>query len=147
MRSSLRLFVSLLLAASATLAWGQAATSLRGNVTDPSGSAIRDAQVTVVDAATSFTRTTRTGADGSYVLAELLPGTYDVTVVAKGFRKSQTRGLIVRVDLPATLNVQLTIGAIDEVISVTAEAPILNTTDASVGHTMEANAIENLPIP
>ncbi|MFZ1139811.1 MAG: carboxypeptidase-like regulatory domain-containing protein [Candidatus Sulfotelmatobacter sp.] len=127
-------------------AWGQATTSLRGTVTDPSGSAIREAQVTVVNASTNFTRTTPTGADGAYVFVELLPGTYNVTVEAQGFRKYEETGVLLRVELPATVNVQMKIGAAAEVISVSAEAPPLNTTDSSIGHTMGTNEIENLPL-
>lgn len=69
-----KLAIFLGLSACATLAWGQATTSLRGTVTDASGSAIRGAQVTVVNPSTNFTRTTETGNDGTYVLPELLPG-------------------------------------------------------------------------
>ena len=142
-----RLAVVVLLGVCTTLAWSQATTSLRGTVTDASGSAIRGAQVIVVSSSTNFARTTATGADGTYVVPELLPGTYTVTVEAKGFSKHEESGVALRVELPATLNVQLKVGAITETVSVAAEAPALNTTDATVGGTMESNAIENLPLP
>lgn len=142
-----KLAIFLLLSACATLAWGQATTSLRGTVTDASGSAIRGAQVTVVNTSTNFTRSTETGNDGTYVLPALLPGTYNVTIEAKGFSRHQDNGVALRVELPATLNVQMKVGSISQTISVTAEAPILNTTDATMGQTMETNAIENLPLP
>lgn len=128
-------------------AWGQATTSLRGTVTDSSGLAINGAHVTVVNSSTSFTRTTETGGDGTYVFAELLPGTYNVIVEAKGFGKFQETDVPLRVELPATVNVQMKVGTTAEFISVTAEAPPLNTTDASIGNTMETNAIEDLPLP
>ncbi|SPF39464.1 Cna B-type protein [Candidatus Sulfotelmatobacter kueseliae] len=131
----------------ATATWGQATTSLRGTVTDPSGSAIRGAQVTVVNPSTSYTRQTQTGADGTYVFVELLPATYNLTVEAKGFKKYLEAGVLLRVDLPATVNARLEVGAIAEVVSVTAEAPTLNTTDSSMGQTMGTNEIENLPLP
>jgi len=136
-----------LVCACATAAWGQATTSLRGIVTDPSGSSIREAQVTVVNSDTGYTRTTATEADGTYAFAELLPGIYRLAVEAKGFNKYEQIGVNLRVDLPATINVRMKVGAISETVSVTAEAPTLNTTDASVGQTMERNAIENLPLP
>ncbi len=131
----------------AIAAWGQATTSLRGTVTDPSGSAIRGAQLAIVNASTNFTRQTQTGADGTYVFVELLPGTYNLTVEAPGFKKYAETGLPLRVELPATVDVRMQVGTISETVSVTAEAPILNTTDATVGQTMDANAIENLPLP
>jgi hypothetical protein len=130
----------------ASIGWGQAATSLRGTVTDPSGSAIRGAQVTVVNPSTTFTRQTQTGGDGTYAFVELLPGTYNLTVEAKGFKKYLGNGVVLRVELPETANIQMQVGAIQEVVSVTSEASALNTTDASVGNTMGANEIENLPL-
>ena len=54
-------------------AWGQASTSLRGIVTDPSSSAIGQAKVTLVNPSTNVARQTQTGADGTYVFVELLP--------------------------------------------------------------------------
>lgn len=131
----------------ATFAWGQATTSLRGTVTDSSGSAIRGARATLVNSSTNFSRTTETTSDGTYVFAEILPGAYDLSIEAAGFGKYQQKALTLRVELPATVNVQLKVGTIAEVVSVTAAAPAINTTDASVGQTMEANAIENLPLP
>jgi hypothetical protein len=148
MKKHLELMIMLLcLAVYATAAWGQATTSLRGTVTDPTGLAIRGAQITVLNASTSFARTTTTGNDGGYTFVELLPGTYEVTVESQGFKKYEEKGVILRVELPATLNVQMKVGAASEVLSVTAEAPQLNTTDASVGQTMGHNDIENLPLP
>ncbi|HZP61994.1 MAG TPA: TonB-dependent receptor [Terriglobales bacterium] len=127
-------------------AWGQALTSLRGTVTDPSGSAIRGAQVTVLNSETSFTRSTKSGPDGTYSFVDLLPGTYNLTIESQGFQKYVQSGLVLRVDLPATANAHMKVGAVSEVVSVTGEAAQVNTTDASVGHTMGANEIEELPI-
>src|SRR5208283_6006 len=55
--------------------------------------------------------------------------------------------IVLRVELPATVNVQMKVGAVAETVSVTAEAPTLNTTDSSMGQTMGTNEIENLPLP
>src|SRR5579884_842549 len=103
-------------------AWGQALTSLHGTVTDPSGSAIRGAQVTVLNSETSFTRSTRTGPDGVYNFVDLLPWTYSLTIESQGFQKYVQSGLVLRVDLPATANAHMKVGAVSEVVSVTAEA-------------------------
>jgi hypothetical protein len=127
-------------------AWGQATTSLRGTVTDPSGSAISATQVTIVNSSTGFTRTAKTGSDGGYTFVEVLPGTYTLTVEATGFKKYEQAGVVLQVELPATVNVQMKVGSTSEVVSVTAEAQALNTTDASLGNTMGTNEIENLPL-
>ena len=147
MEKLLKLTALLCVTVFATFAWGQAATSLRGTVTDPSGLAIRDAQVALSNADTGFSRITTSAADGTYVFPELLPGTYKLSVEAKGFSHFEERGVALRVDLPATVNVHLKVGATAETVTVTSEAPVINTTDASVGQSMETNAIENLPLP
>jgi hypothetical protein len=130
----------------AVAAWGQGTTSLRGTVTDPSGSAIRGAQITIVNPSTSFIRKTQTGADGDYVFVEVLPGTYNLTVENPGFGRFEEKGVELRVELPATVDVQMKVGAAQETVSVSAEAPPLNTTDPSIGNTMGTNEIEGLPL-
>ena len=114
----------------AVAAWGQATTSLRGTVTDPSGSAIRGAQITIVNPSTSFIRKTQTGAEGGYVFVEVLPGTYNLTVENPGFGRFEEKGVELRVELPATVNVQMKVGATQETVSVSAEAPPLTATSA-----------------
>jgi hypothetical protein len=128
------------------MAWGQASTSLRGAVTDPSKAAIPGAKITLINPGTGATRSTTTGADGTYVFTEVLPGTYTLTVEANGFQKYEQTGLVLRVALPATENVQMKVGAVTQVVSVSGEAPLLNTTDASVGQTMGTTQIEQLPL-
>ncbi len=131
---------------SGTAAWGQATTSLRGTVTDKSGAIVSDAAVTLTNLDTNQTRATRSTAGGVYELVSILPGRYKLTVAAKGFRTYVEPAVILQVSLPATANVQLEVGAAAETVEVTGEAPLLNTTDASLGHTMGDQAIEQLPL-
>ncbi len=138
--------LGLLLVLGAQPAWGQATTSLRGVVTDPSGAAVPNAQVTLTNTATNTVRTAVTGSDGAYAFTEVQPGTYTLTVEAQGFRKYERRNLVLQVSLPATVNVRLEIGEVSQVVSVTAEAPLLNRTDASLGQTMGSLEIQELPL-
>jgi hypothetical protein len=127
-------------------AWGQATTSLRGVVTDPSAAAVPNAKVTLSNPATNFTRTTTTATDGSYTFAQVLPGTYALTVEASGFQKYEQQGVVLQVSLPATVNVRLTVGSLSQVVSVVGVAEALNTTDASLGETMGPTQIVQLPL-
>src|SRR5579871_405913 len=127
-------------------AWGQALTSLHGTVTDPSGAAIARAQVTIVNTSTNFSRSVMTGASGGYTFAAVLPGTYNLTVSAEGFQKYEEKNVLLQVQLPATVDVHMRVGTVQSVVSVTSEAPSLNTTDASLGHTMGSTEIEQLPL-
>ncbi len=127
-------------------AWGQAATSLRGTVTDPSNASIPNATVTLTNTDTNLARTATTDQEGSYVFAQVQPGHYSLVVEGAGFAKFEQKGIELLVNLPATLNVRMKIGAATQTVTVTEQAPLLNTTDASEGNTMNRNLIQNLPI-
>ncbi len=144
-----RLFLVPLVAAVLVLctsAWGQATTSLHGTITDPSGAAVAGASVTLTDTATSATRDTLTNSTGAYSFPAVLPGTYDLTVKANGFDTYLQKGLQLMVSLPATGDVHLKVGAVSQTVEVGEHAPLLNTSDASLGHTMDTTSIENLPM-
>jgi hypothetical protein len=124
---------------------GQATTSVRGTVTDPSAAAIPNATVRLVSGETGIERTTNSGLEGDYVFSQVLPGTYRLIVEAPGFRKLERENVQLLVNSPATINVELEVGRATEIISVSAEAPVLNTTDASLGIAFNENQIKQLP--
>ena len=126
--------------------WSQATTSLRGTVTDTSGATVPRATVTIRNDATGLERQTTTTDKGIYEMQSVLPGLYRLTVTSKGFSTSVRSGLELKVDLPATENVQLHVGAESQTVEVSGEAPLLNTTDSSVGHNMGNQEIEEIPL-
>ncbi len=127
-------------------AWGQGATSLRGAVTDPSGAAIPNATVRIINVGTNAARTDTTDAQGEYTFVQVVPGTYRLEVEVPGFSKYVQSGIQLQVNLPATVNVKMRIGTQQQTVTVTEAAPVLNTTDASEGSTMGQLQIEQLPI-
>lgn len=129
-----------------TSARGQATTSLRGTVTDPSGAAVPNAKVTLTNTATNVPRQTLTDGSGEYTFASVLPGTYDLRIEAAGFEAYAQTGVLLQVNLPATENVRLQVGATNQTVEVKGQAPLLNQTNATMGQTMDASAIENLPL-
>ncbi len=88
-------------------AWGQATTSLRGVITDPSGAAIPHAKVTITNQDTNVSRHTISTTTGAYSFASVLPGTYKLTVEAQGFRAYAQSGVQLLVSLPSTVDVRL----------------------------------------
>jgi hypothetical protein len=127
-------------------AWGQATTSLRGIVTDPSNAAIPKATVHLINTDTNLERTAITGAQGDYVFSEVLPGHYVLQVDAAGFSKFEQKGIELLVNLPETINIKMKVGAATTTVEVTAQAPLLNTTDASQGNTMSGGQISDMPL-
>ena len=121
-------------------------TSLRGTVTDPSTAAVSGAKVTLTSPETGFTRTVTTNATGNYEFLQLQPGTYELTVEMPGFRKSQEKQIHLLVDTAASINVKLDVGTTSETVEVSGEAPVLNTTDASVGNAFSEIQVKSLPM-
>jgi hypothetical protein len=126
--------------------WGQATTSVRGTITDASGGAVGGATVTITNAESRIERTATSGSDGSYQFLLLPPGMYKLAVSAQGFQGHEETGLQLLVNTPATVNVQLKIGASKDTVTVTAEEPALNMVDASIGNSFDEAQVRDIPL-
>src|SRR5580658_2949098 len=135
--------ITALLAAAPLLAQN---AELSGLVTDPSGLAVPGARVVVQSADTDATRTVSSNQQGEYSVPALLPGPYNITVQANGFKTVHQNGVVVEVDQRARLDFVLTIGSNTETITVQGSAPLLNTSDASVSTLIGNPFVENLPL-
>ncbi len=121
-------------------------TSLRGTITDPTQATISGAQVTLSSPERGFSRTVTTNPSGAYEFLQLQPGTYQLTVVMTGFRKAEQKQIQLLVDTPSTINVKLDLGATTETVEVSGEAPVINTTDATIGNAFSENQVKSLPM-
>jgi Carboxypeptidase regulatory-like domain len=120
-------------------------TSLRGTVTDPKGAVLQGAIVTLNNAATGYSRATKSGNDGVYQFLEVPPATYSMTVTVTGFAMLKENKVTLQVSQPATLDVAMEVKGTIEVVEVTGEAPLVNTTDASQGNVFNSTQLMNLP--
>jgi hypothetical protein len=130
----------------AGLAWGQATSSLRGTVTDPTGAVVPKATVVLWAAASKTERTATTGDQGEYQFLFVPPGTYTLAVTAPGFDRYEQIGLELLVNTPATANVQLKLGKPTEIIKVEGENPELDMVDASLGNSFNESQITQIPL-
>jgi len=129
-----------------TLTFAQSATtSLRGTVSDAKGLVVAGANVTLSNAATGFSRSTTTDGQGAYQFLELPPANYVLTIGAPGFAKVKRENVVLQVSSPATLNVALQVQGSSVVVDVSGEAPIVNTTDATLGNNFNARQLTDLP--
>src|SRR4029077_7250986 len=101
--------------------------SITGSVTDPSGAAIADAQVTLTNMGTAEKRTQSTGSDGLYSFVNLNPGQYRVDVEKSGFKHFARPGIAVEVQQSARTDAPLTVGQVSETVEVSSETPLLQT--------------------
>lgn len=134
------------LAASSVLAIAQSATSsLRGTISDAKGAVVSGATVTIDNAATGFSRTTKTDDQGIYQFLEVPPATYLMTVKAEGFATIKRENVVLQVSSPATLNVALQVQGGSVVVDVSDEAPMVNTQDATLGNNFGTRQLTDLP--
>src|ERR1700723_195313 len=107
--------------------------SLSGTVTDSSGSAIPDAQVTLTSIATSATQTVQTGGDGLYNFVNLNPGDYRLDVQKDGFKHFRREPVTIQVNQSFSINPALEVGSVTQTVEVTGETPLLQPTTSSLG--------------
>jgi hypothetical protein len=120
--------------------------SVTGTVTDISGAVIPNAAIAATNNATGITtKTTSTGA-GAFNFPNLDPGIYTVTTTATGFQKLTQQNIHVNAMESQVYNPALTVGGIDQTITVSAQPPQLETSNATLGATMENDMYSELPI-
>lgn len=137
---------STLLLCAPALAFGQAVYgSISGTVTDPSGAAVAQAKVTIVDTGKGINYATTTNESGNYSQTHLIVGIYEVRVEMSGFTTSVQQGVTVEVDATTQVNVKLAVGNVGEVVNVTSEVPLLKTERTDVSDAITQKAVQELP--
>ncbi len=124
----------------------QTAGQITGTIFDSQGAALPGAEVTVTDPSTAFTRGTVSTASGAYSLPALPPGTYNLTIKAKGFTVLEQKGISLVVGQVLTLNQILKPGSASEVVEVTGEPPLVETSKTEIGGSVTPSEVTSLPI-
>jgi hypothetical protein len=119
---------------------------ISGAVTDQSGGVIAGATVSVVDVARGDTRPLTTDASGLYAAPNLTPGNFTIRAEAKGFQTYERQNVAVTAGSDVRVDVVLQPGAQSQTITVTEALPIINTTNAQTGGTLDNATLANLPI-
>ncbi len=129
----------------ATLPLAAQTSSLQGIVTDGQSSAIPETAVTARNVDTSAERKMLTNALGEYSMLQIPPGHYVISFEKPGFRVSKS-DIVLQVDTPATLNMKLEVGQVNETVNVTATTILVNTENASVGNPFTETQIKDIPL-
>src|SRR5215467_5492448 len=126
---------------------GQAVNAtLLGTVSDSSGAVVSGAKVKVTEMRTGLERVSTTNSSGNYQFVDLPPGQYEVTVEQQGFKKAVRNAIDVQINSDVRVNVALEPGSADQLIEVTAQAPILETDRADVSQKLETKQVTDLPL-
>ena len=130
-----------------TLANAQSAASaqISGTVVDPQGAVVPGAKVTATNQATGVQRSVNTTSTGNYVIPNLQPGTYDVSVNAKGFAPGTTKDIALKLGDQRDLGFKLGLAGSTESVEVTTEAPLIETTKTDVSSSVTSLDMERLP--
>lgn len=119
---------------------------VQGTVTDRSSAIVPGARVTLINEGTGLRLTTATREDGSYIFTPIRIGLYTVEVESGGFQKTRRTSVSVGIQQQVVVDLVLNPGEITTTVNVTDALPVLQTTNASVGETVSARTINNLPL-
>lgn len=136
---------AILLLALVSVAWAQQRGSVSGRVIDPSGLPLPGATVTVSNASTGFTFSVVTAENGSYLVSNLDPGTYDIAVEMPSFAPLKQTGLVLAAGAEVKLEFKMQVAGLQEAVVVTAETPLVQTSSHQIGGSLTAREIEDVP--
>jgi hypothetical protein len=124
----------------------EVSAGITGRVTDPSGASIVGATVTARDVDRGTVFPTKTNEDGIYAFPRVPPGRYELKVEAQGFKTYVNSQVALELNQRGRVDVAMEVGAISESVSVTGEAPVLQTDTTQVGAVISSTTIENTPL-
>ncbi len=144
-RAGLRLALLVLCCACASFAQRDLAT-ITGTVTDSTGGVVPNAKVTLTEQGTGQVYELTTNSSGEFTRPALKPSTYNLSVTAAGFKKSEQKDIILQAGERTGVNIALTIGDIGQTVEVTASAPLLQTESTQVGAALNARTLTDDPL-
>src|SRR5580658_3585617 len=129
------------------LAQGETTSAIIGEVSDASSAVVAGANVTITNHETGLKRSAKTDEAGRFNFPQLKPGTYSVTVEARGFDPGQNDNVVAGLGQKQTVDFTLKVARSNEAVEVGSEAPLINLENANTSTTLSAPALENLPNP
>jgi hypothetical protein len=120
--------------------------TISGKVVDPGGAVVPGASIVVLETHTGAISRTKSDSAGEYFVPFLPPGDYSITVTAKGFEVLARKGITLQAKEHPIIDLALTVGSQSQTVTVTAEAPLLNQADASIGDVISTESVADLPL-
>lgn len=120
---------------------------ITGRVMDSAGALVPGASIRVTNIETNVVTATTSNAEGNYEVANLIPGQYRIVVESKGFKRYERGPLELRVGDVLNVEISLELGPVAETVTITAEAPLLESASANMGQVIDNRRILDLPLP
>jgi len=140
------LFQVALAATFASSALAQTSGAILGAVVDPTGAAVVGASVKVKNMDTGFENATLSDAGGRYRIPQLAAGNYELSVESAGFAKFVQTPIVLQLNQNAEVTVKLELRSATELVQVTGESPLINTTNSEIGANFDTKRIQELPL-
>ncbi len=121
-------------------------STIIGRVSDSTGAVIAGAKVAVQNTDTGESRSAETDSAGRYSVSNLAAGSYSVTVQASGFQTAIRRGITLSVASEVVINLEMVLGSVQETVQVTAEAPVIEATSATLSGLVNPQQLRDLPL-
>ena len=127
--------------------WAQSERgTITGTVTDPAGAMVPNAAIEAKSINTSAVYQAASSTTGNYTLVQLPAGPYQLSVTVPGFKQYQRTGLTVMVAQTLRIDVKLEVGTPSEMVTVSADAPLLNTESGELSHNISTERLDDLPM-
>ncbi|MGI4755688.1 MAG: TonB-dependent receptor domain-containing protein [Janthinobacterium lividum] len=120
--------------------------SIVGTINDTAGATVANATVTVINKATNDKRTVVSSSGGEYQSLNLQPGQYRIEIEVPGFKRYVRDPVEVQVELASRINVDLSVGDVNETVTVTSQAPIIQSENAALGQVVQGRAVQEIPL-
>jgi hypothetical protein len=121
-------------------------STITGEVTDPAGAPIPNVKITATEIRTGVRTPTVSDAAGKYALPFLSPGQYELTAQGQGFKEAKRTDLALGADEHPVIDFKLEVGDVATSVSVSADVPLLNSDNASIGQSITTKQIEDIPL-
>lgn len=142
-------FTTTIIFLTGTISFGQAIRGrIEGTVKDPQGQVVPNVSLTIVNVGTGERLQAVTTAEGTFTVAEVKPGTYQITAEGAGFKKVSVEGIIVQVATVSNVAIELQVGGVNEQVTINAAdvQEVVNTSNAEVGEVVDRQKILDLPL-
>jgi len=130
----------------ATMAHAQVTGTIKGQITDPSGAAVSSANITIINSETDISRVTTSDTAGNYLVLALPVGNYKEKAAKAGFQESTRSGIELNVGQEVSVDLRLELSAVKAAVTVSEDAPIVNTTTSDISGLVGAKEIKELPL-
>ena len=123
----------------------QGVAEVRGRVLDTQNAILPGVTVVVTNQETGIYREVISSSDGTYFVTGIVPGTYEVAAQLSGFKKSVRRDIVLSIGRTSTVDLQLEVGGIEETVTVTTQAPLVDATSPEIGGNVTKDDITDMP--